>query len=1349
MAVVAALSFGNGAAASVTTGDAHVYLSSTTGGTVGGITFADEDILKYDTSSDQWSLHFDGSDVLPVGADVDGFAVAGPTTIAMSFTAPVSIPGLGIVDDSDVVLFFATSLGPDTAGTFSVVLDGSDVGLTTANEDISALILEGEVITASTLGGFNVPKTGGGNLTGADEDLITIDASTWARRFDGSDVDLSTEDLWGASVNEFTGELYGASLNNFNVPGLTGDGDDVFVFTGTTGEATSGTFDLFWDGDGHGFGGEQIDGLHVEILAPPPPGDADLSITKTDSADPVLPGDLLTYTVTVANAGPDTAENVVVTDTPPAGVTFAATDGCQQDPNGLTCSLGDIPANGSAQYILNVIVDDGTAGTITNSAVVAAGTGDPNIANNSTSEDTLVGAVPLASDDGPATNSSPGDAFHTSIEVGVGGPSGALFANDTLGDPAAQIVSFGGGSNPLDDVTTHAAGSNVAFFDGSISIGSDGSFTFVPPIGFTGVFTVDYRLENVLGFSDATLSIFVGERTEVTEGDKIYLSSTSFGTVDGIIFADEDILVFDNALDTWELFFDGSDVLPAGADVNGFTIEKGGRIFMSFQNPVTITGLGTVDDSDIVEFNATTLGESTTGFFTKIFDGTDFGLTTAAEDISALTIFLGDVTVSTAGSFNVPKTGGGNMLGRNEDLINISGPGTWSLLFDGSDVDLAAEDLAGVSIDEDSGDVYATSFNGYNVPGLSGDNNDVIVFAGNLGDPTSGTFSTFFDGDDHRFGNEQIDALHVVLSRNDDPVAVLDEESTDEETALSIAAPGVLANDSDPDGDPVTVIPATLTTPNDAAVTINADGSFTYDPTGSATLQALDSGDSLVDSFSYNIEDGNGGSAVGTVEVTVQGLDESGSITIVLDNSYVADVDTDSAQDFRFSSTELGAFILDDPLVEDNDGVADSILFADQAPGNYTVLTGRSGRWNSSLLCVGDDDIFYLTDDFGATIDLDAGEDVTCTFSYERITYQLTYAKSLAPDTTPPAADWQFTLFDADGPDEITPNDTIPNPFATIAPAGGTSTTFTLPADDYLVGEVVPAGYDIQLIDCGEGGLVGEPATDDLYVQLFSDMTCRFTNRVAGSGFTIVQDTVPDDSRLFGYSYRILFVKLTTSISDDGVSRALTFSSDFIADQANVFTQEPVDGWSLTDITCNDPDDGTVVDVEAGTVVVDLDPGENFACIFTNVPGNNAPDAVDDFYTTPVSDGGFTRSITVNDSDPNTDAAGNGDQVTISNVTYPDPATGNPVSVIANGAPQPVRSSGDRPLTIQIGGGFDPPGIPRTNLVFYFEPEDVADLLVGQSDTLVLTYTITDNGTPALSDTATVTITLNGSTPQS
>src|SRR5207249_7567276 len=59
---------------------------------------------------------------------------------------------------------------------------------------------------------------------------------------------------------------------------------------------------------------------------------------------------------------------------------------------------------------------------------------------------------------------------------------------------------------------------------------------------------------------------------------------------------------------------------------------------------------------------------------------------------------------------------------------------------------------------------------------------------------------------------------------NDAPVAVNDAYSTNEDTALTVAAPGVLANDSDVDGNPLTAV--FVSGPSHGTVTLNSNGSF-------------------------------------------------------------------------------------------------------------------------------------------------------------------------------------------------------------------------------------------------------------------------------------------------------------------------------------------------------------------------------------------------------------------------------------------------------------------------------------------------------------------------------------------
>ncbi len=248
-----------------------IYVSSTTGGTAGSaVSFANEDILVRDQNSGAWSLYFDGSDVGLSGVDLTAFVLQGDGSILMSFTPAASISGLGTVDDSDVVRFTPTSLGSTTAGSFSWYFDGSDVGLSGANEVIDALAIapDGRLII-STSGSVSVP-----GVSGADEDLLAFTptalgsatSGSWALYFDGSDVGLSnsSEDVNGVWIDPSTGQIFLTTVGAFSVTGVTGDGADIFICTPTSlGSTTACSFSMYWDGSANGFAGEVTDGIAI------------------------------------------------------------------------------------------------------------------------------------------------------------------------------------------------------------------------------------------------------------------------------------------------------------------------------------------------------------------------------------------------------------------------------------------------------------------------------------------------------------------------------------------------------------------------------------------------------------------------------------------------------------------------------------------------------------------------------------------------------------------------------------------------------------------------------------------------------------------------------------------------------------------------------------------------------------------------------------------------------------------------------------------------------------------------------------------------------------------------------
>lgn len=131
----------------------------------------------------------------------------------------------------------------------------------------------------------------------------------------------------------------------------------------------------------------------------------------------------------------------------------------------------------------------------------------------------------------------------------------------------------------------------------------------------------------------------------------------------------------------------------------------------------------------------------------------------------------------------------------------------------------------------------------------------------------------------------------TVTGVNDDPVAQDDTFTIDEDSVLSGSVIGGDGGgpDSDVDGDLLTVVNAgTFTTDAAATVVLNADGSFTYDPTGSPSLQQLGTGEQEQDTFTYEISDGTT-TATATVTVTVTGIE---SVLAVRDDSFDTDEDT-------------------------------------------------------------------------------------------------------------------------------------------------------------------------------------------------------------------------------------------------------------------------------------------------------------------------------------------------------------------------------------------------------------------------------------------------------------------------
>jgi len=129
---------------------------------------------------------------------------------------------------------------------------------------------------------------------------------------------------------------------------------------------------------------------------------------------------------------------------------------------------------------------------------------------------------------------------------------------------------------------------------------------------------------------------------------------------------------------------------------------------------------------------------------------------------------------------------------------------------------------------------------------------------------TGGTYNVLLQVSDRDNTTENCSATVTVTAAagNIAPVAQNEEYNTQQDAQLSIPAPGVLGNDNDPDGDPMTAVLGVDVT--DGTLELSPNGSFTYNP---------GSGFSGSDSFTYRANDGalDSNPAVVTIGVTAGG----------------------------------------------------------------------------------------------------------------------------------------------------------------------------------------------------------------------------------------------------------------------------------------------------------------------------------------------------------------------------------------------------------------------------------------------------------------------------------------------
>ena len=210
-------------------------VTNSTSGAGTNVLFRDEDIIRYNTNTGDWDKFFDGSTAgLTGNNNIDAFHIDDNDDIYMSFSARTFVPGILPKTNSQDIVFFDSS-----SQTFSLFFDGSDVKLTRGTEDIDAITFDqnGDLVI-STSGFFIVSGLIGGGedlIIFNDTSFGPTTAGTFEQFFDGSSVGLERgADLNGngilnnADLNIIT-NCIGSTLSKCRVADLAPppDGDGV------------------------------------------------------------------------------------------------------------------------------------------------------------------------------------------------------------------------------------------------------------------------------------------------------------------------------------------------------------------------------------------------------------------------------------------------------------------------------------------------------------------------------------------------------------------------------------------------------------------------------------------------------------------------------------------------------------------------------------------------------------------------------------------------------------------------------------------------------------------------------------------------------------------------------------------------------------------------------------------------------------------------------------------------------------------------------------------------------------------------------------------------------------------